>query len=240
MSTTAAATVSPSAAAPARDAIANPTGPRTLAEAVPFFFRQASPRILTATLALALAARLWAGAWSRWDLVPPLVILAYWPLNEWLIHVQILHFRPFTLLGRTVDFRVPRSHRAHHQDPWNLEILFIPLHSFTYSLPLLAALCYLLSPSTPVALTAFAFYTVMSLHYEWVHFLAHTRYTPRNAYYERVVRNHRLHHFKNEHYWFGVSMIGGDHLLRTKPSPDAVPLSPSCRDILAGATARSA
>jgi hypothetical protein len=35
-------------------------------------------------------------------------------------------------------------------------------------------------------------------------------------------------------------MIGGDHLLRTKPSPDAVPLSPSCRDILAGATARSA
>ena len=31
-------------------------------------------------------------------------------------------------------------------------------------------------------------------------------------------RNHRLHHCKNEHYWFGVTMLSGDRLLGTAPA----------------------
>jgi hypothetical protein len=213
--------------------LTNPTGPRTVRDAVAFFLRQTSPRILIAGLIVVLAARLYAGGWSWLDVLPPLVILAYWPINEWLIHVFILHFRPFELFGFTVDSKVPQSHRAHHRDPWNLEILFIPVHSFVYSLPLLLGLAYLLTPTIPVALTAVGFYLVMSLHYEWVHFLAHTRFTPRLPYYARVVRNHRLHHFKNEHYWFGVSMMGGDQLLGTRPVPESVAISPTCRTLFA-------
>jgi hypothetical protein len=211
--------------------IARPGGPETLGEAVPFFLRQASPRILLIGFALAATYRLMLGHWTVWDLLPPAIILAYWPINEWLIHVLILHFRPFPLFGRTVDFRVPRSHRAHHRDPWNLAILFIPIHSFVYSLPLLLGLAWVLTPTPELAATAVAFYVAMSLHYEWVHFLAHTRYAPRTAYYDRVIRNHRLHHFKNEHYWFGVSMSGGDRLLRTAPRQDEVPISPTTRDL---------
>jgi Fatty acid hydroxylase len=210
---------------------AAPASPRTLAEALPYFARQTSPRILAVALVIAAGVRLGLGAWSAWDLLPVAVLLAYWPLNEWLIHVFILHFKPFQLWGHTVDFRVPRSHRAHHRDPWNLEILFIPVHSFSYSLVLLVGAAFLLTPTPALAFTAVTFYLAMSLHYEWVHFLAHTRYTPRTAYYHRVVRNHRLHHFKNEHYWFDVSVVGGDWLLRTEPDRDAVETSPTCRTL---------
>ena len=212
---------------------AHPVGPETLGAAGRFFLHQRSPRILLCALALATGVRLSLGNWTRWDLIPPLAILAYWPINEWLIHVLILHFRPFRLFGRTIDFRVPQSHRAHHSDPWNLAILFIPLHSFTYSLPLLVATAWLLTPTPELAATAVAFYIAMALHYEWVHFLAHTRYTPQAAYYARVVRNHRLHHFKNEHFFFGVSTTFGDQLFRTAPEPKTVPMSETVRDITA-------
>jgi sterol desaturase/sphingolipid hydroxylase (fatty acid hydroxylase superfamily) len=71
----------------------------------------------------------------------------------------------------------------------------------------------------------------LTLHYEWVHFLVHTRYRPTSWPYDRLWRHHRLHHCKNEHYWFGVSMLGGDRLLRTAPSSSRVPTSATCRTL---------
>jgi hypothetical protein len=213
-------------AAHAAAAGARPTSsPSTLGGAIAYFAGRASPRILGAALGLALAARLAVGGFSAWDLLPPLLIGAWWPLNEWLIHVFVLHAKPKRILGRTFDPTVPRKHRAHHRDPWNLELLFIPLQSYLYTLPLLVGLCFLLTPSTGLALTALVAYLALALHYEWVHFLAHTRYWPRSAHYQRLVRNHRLHHFKNEHYWHGVSMLGADRPLGTAPDPDVVPRS---------------
>ncbi len=205
--------------------------PATLPEAAAFFFRHASPRVITACLLAASCARVAVGGWSLWDLAPVALILLYWPLNEWLIHVFVLHFRPFPLLGHTVDFAVPKSHRAHHRDPRNLEILFIPLHSFLYTVPLLVALCFLLAPTRELALTALVAFLALTLHYEWVHFLTHTRYWPRTDHYRRIFRNHRLHHFRNEHYWYGVSVLGADRPLRTDPDPSGVPTSPTCRDL---------
>ena len=45
------------------------------------------------------------------------------------------------------------------------------------------------------------------------------------------MRNHRLHHFKNEHYWFGVTMLGADRLLRTAPQAEDVERSPTARTL---------
>jgi Fatty acid hydroxylase len=205
--------------------------PDHFASAFAFFMRHASPRILVAALGAALGARLAVGGASLWDLVPPLVLLAYWPLNEWLIHVFILHAKPLRIGRWTIDPSVPRKHRAHHRDPWNLEILFIPLTSYVYSLPVLVALCFLLTPTLQLALTALVAYLALALHYEWVHFIAHTRYAPRSAYYQRLIRNHRLHHFKNERYWFGVSMLGADRPLKTAPDPESVERSETARTL---------
>jgi len=212
--------------------------PATLREALPYFLRHASPRLLLAALSIALAARVAAGGGSAWDAAPVVGLLLVWPIQEWLIHVFVLHRRPTRWRGRTIDFRVPRKHRAHHADPWRLDLVFIPFHSFAYSLPILVALWLLAAPTLPLALTGICAHLALSLHYEWVHYLCHTRVSPRLAYYQRLVKNHRRHHFKNEHYWYGVTMLGGDRLLGTAPEPGAVPTSPTARS-LAGVQPRS-
>jgi hypothetical protein len=203
--------------------------PASLREALGIFVSHASPRLLLALLAGALAARVAVGNWSAWDLVPVPVVVAYWPLQEWLIHVLILHWRPRRLFGFTIDGIVPRDHRAHHSDPWNYAILFIPFHSFFYTVPILLAGWWWLAPTPSIALTGVCAHLALTLHYEAVHFLIHTRVTPRTWFYRRLWRNHRLHHFRNEHYWYGVTMLSGDRLLRTSPDPDTVPTSPTAR-----------
>jgi hypothetical protein len=205
--------------------------PDSLREAAALFVRHGSPRVLLAALAVAVAARVWLGGWSAWDLVPVAAIAALWPVLEWMIHVFILHAKPVRLGRFTLDGRVARKHRAHHRDPWNNEIQFIPFHSFLYALPLVVALCFLLTPTRELALSALAAFMLLALHYEIVHFLIHTRVDPRGAYYRRLWRNHRLHHFKNEQHWFGVTRLEADRLLRTAPETDAVATSPTARTL---------
>lgn len=208
-------------------------GPRTLREALAEFVRHGSPRVLGACVVASVAARIAVAQGSAWDLVPVAGLLVYWPIQEWLIHVFILHAKPKRILGRSIDFRVPRKHRAHHQEPWRLDLLFIPMHSFVYSIPILVGVWWLITPSLPLALTGIAAHFVLALHYEWVHFLVHTRVQPRTAFYRRLWKNHRRHHFKNEHYWFGVTMLGGDRLLGTAPALADVPTSPTARTLAA-------
>ncbi len=208
--------------------------PKELPDVVRVFFRHGSPRILSVLLATALVARVAVAGFTPWDLVPAVVLVAFWPVQEWLIHVYVLHYQPRTILGRTLDFRVPRKHRAHHADPWQIDLLFIPQHTFLFTVPLLLLLWFGLMPTPALALSGLCAYLALALHYEWVHYLAHTRYVPRSARYQRLVKSHRWHHFKNEHYWYGVSMLGGDRLLGTQPGPDEVETSPTVHTLFAG------
>jgi hypothetical protein len=205
--------------------------PTDLNQALRCFVRYNSPRVLIVSFFVTLAARLFFGDWSIGDAVVVVVILGLWPLEEWLIHVFILHSEPIVLFGRKFDFEVPRSHRIHHRDPWNLEILFIPLQGYFLGLPPLLLISFGVLPTYALALTAIAFYLAMTLQYEWWHFLVHTRVKPHYAYHRRLWRNHRLHHCKNERYWYGVSMLMGDRLLSTAPEPGRVETSPTCRTL---------
>ena len=48
--------------------------------------------------------------------------------------------------------------------------------------------------------------------------------------FRSVWRNHRLHHYKNEHYWFTVTTAGtADRLFGTYPEPSDVETSPTVR-----------
>lgn len=205
--------------------------PARLDEVVRVFLAHPSPRLLVGIVAASLLVRLALGDVSTWDGVVAIAIVALWPIQEWLIHVFFLHYRPRRVLGRTLDFTVPRMHRAHHREPWRLDLVFIPTQVFAWAPFAGGALAWLLLPSPPLAATAILVYFALALHYEWVHLLVHTRYKPRSALYARLWRNHRLHHFKNEHYWYGVTMLSGDHLLRTHPRPDETPSSPTARSL---------
>lgn len=207
--------------------------PRTLPEAIAYFVSQQSPRVLLAASSVALVARVSVGSFSLWDLAVVAGLLAWWPLNEWLIHVFILHSKPRKIGRFTFDPAVPRKHRRHHRDPWNLPLVFIPMHSFLYTIPLLVTLGFVLAPTPELALTGITTYLLLGLHYEWVHFLCHTRLVPRSAYYRGLIKSHRWHHFKNEHYWHGVSMLAADRWLGTSPDPESTERSPTARTLAA-------
>jgi Fatty acid hydroxylase superfamily len=67
--------------------------------------------------------------------------------------------------------------------------------------------------------------------YEWVHFLIHTAYRPRSAAYKAIWKNHRLHHFKNEHFWHGVTNNLSDRVLGTNPDQREVRKSETARTL---------
>jgi hypothetical protein len=202
------------------------------------FARHSSPRIIAGALAAALAVRLAIGEWTWQSVLVPAYLIASEPLTEWLIHVYILHSPGITLAGRRFEPLAAREHRAHHAAPTELLWVFIPLPALLPFLPVIALLVFL------YALVAHALaggpllaewssgllagYAILAA-YEWCHFLIHTPYRPRRWYYRLIWRNHRLHHYKNEHFWFGVTTHLGDVALRTNPEQATVPKSPTAR-----------
>lgn len=189
---------------------------RTLRQAARRFVAHGSPWALAAALAVGLAGALATGP-TPGQLVVVAAVLAAQPVVEWVIHVVVLHARPLTVAGRTVDLYQARKHRAHHAAPRDLDILLIPLRGHLAGAVVVAALCVVL-PGAATRWALVASVAATSLAYEWVHFLVHTDYKPRRAAYRRLYVHHRLHHYRNENYWFGVSRIGADRLFGTAPA----------------------
>ena len=67
----------------------------------------------------------------------------------------------------------------------------------------------------------------MFLRYEWLHYLIHTSYKPKSQWFRKLHKHHRLHHFKNENYWFGLSSTAADRILSSNPDPENVETSDS-------------
>lgn len=208
---------------------AAPSGLR-LGGAARVFFGYGSPRIIALVLLGSVAGRLAIGGWSWWDLVGPGVVLVAQPFTEWTIHVFVLHFRPRTIGGRRLDPLVSRKHRAHHADPRDTALVFIPLPTLAGLVAGVSAICLGALPLERGLTTLVAALCVL-LTYEWTHFLIHSAYRPRRALYRSVWRAHRNHHFRNEHYWFGVTVHVADHVLGTFPERTAVPVSPTARTL---------
>ncbi len=204
--------------------------PATAADAVRTFFRFPGPCALTASAAVAWCLRVWVGEVGAVDLMVGAAIIALWPLQEWLIHVFVLHARPRTIGRFTWSPRNAIKHRMHHADPWRLELVFIPSFVWLPAIPLMWLGLPALVP-LPVALTGIAVYYTFSAHYEWSHYLAHIRWRPPIAHYRRIVDAHRWHHFKNESRWWGVSMLMADRLLGTGGTPENVPPSDTVRTL---------
>lgn len=89
----------------------------------------ASPRVLLVMTSSTLVYRIYLGDFGAWDLGIVAAILLWWPIQEWLIHTFVLHFRPLKFAGRTIDLLNAQKHRAHHRDPWRIPSLFLPLHT---------------------------------------------------------------------------------------------------------------
>lgn len=200
------------------------------------FWRHPSPYLLCVGIGGSLTGRILVGGGSWWELTIPVILLALLPFIEWTVHVGILHWKPRRVAGVTVDPLLSRKHRAHHADPRDIPLVFLPWQTALQLMPFFVLLAWLVTPTWPAMFSMLlSTYLILSA-YEWTHYLLHSDYRPRSRWYRMVWRNHRLHHYKSEHYWFAVTTAGtADRLFGTYPDPADVPTSPTVKRLHASA-----
>ena len=199
---------------------------KTLADARRAFLRKQSPKLLASVVVLELVARVAIGDWTWRDPAVALALLVTYPFGEWAIHVYLLHGLP--------NWSTAKAHRSHHEHPHNLDtVLLDPPETallLGVAVPLVSALLALPLGLPPEAiLTGMLTGSVLVMVYEWTHFLIHTAHRPKTRAYRAIWRTHRLHHFKNEHYWHGITTTIADRAFGTFPDQESVPRSPTAR-----------
>lgn len=196
------------------------------------FWRHPSPPMIATFLVASVVGRVLLGSGSWWELAFPLGLVAAFPLIEWVVHVAILHWRPRSVGPLRIDSLLAREHRAHHADPRLLPLVFIPWPVLVWLLPAYVVVAWLAVPTLAGAGTLLVSVYALMLGYEWTHYLVHSDYRPRSRWYRALWRNHRLHHYKNENYWFTVTSAGtADRLLGTCPDASQVETSPTVRSV---------
>lgn len=208
-----------------------PTGARSLrsvrsrGDAVRVFAQHPSPRILAGGLAAVVAMRLRDRRFDRRDALVVGAVMASQGVHEWVIHRGLLHAEPRTIRGIVVD---PGSgHRAHHRDPDVLDDALLKPRDAAQFLAMLAfyvgAACCpwrrYLAPRH--ALSAIGASYGALLRYEWTHFVDHTGMPLRSKRSRWLRAHHRLHHYRDERKWLGITATSGDWLFRTRATTDA-------------------
>jgi hypothetical protein len=204
----------------------------TLGASFAEFLRHPSPWVLGVMVIGSAITRVVHGDWRASDAILPAIMLAVFPVYEWMIHVFILHWKPRRIGPLKIDSILARKHRLHHADPRQIPLVFIPWQALVWIVPSTVAIAVFGFGRLGLGLTYLVAITSTALTYEWVHFLVHTDYRPVTRAYRAVWNNHRLHHYKNEHYWFTVTTSGtADRLFGTHPDQAKVPTSRTARNL---------
>ena len=194
--------------------VTNMTVPRTLPTSARAFFRFGSPLLLAAQLGVALVVRALLGPPGVVDLAILAGVVVYWPLQEWVLHRYVLHARPFRLGARRIENAAARGHRRHHEDPLDQRATLLPTTTIALLIPVNVAVWCLCAPRA-AAWTGIACLGAAALLYEWIHFLTHTAYRPRSAWFREVKRRHMAHHQRDPQRWFGFVVPRLDDWLGT-------------------------
>jgi sterol desaturase/sphingolipid hydroxylase (fatty acid hydroxylase superfamily) len=205
---------------------------QSLGQAWSAFWRHPSPWLIGTFLAGSIGYRATRLEFSWAELVVPVALVVLFPVIEWVVHVVILHWRPRRVGGVPVDSLLSRKHREHHADPRQLPLVFIPWQVELWLLPAYVVLALVAFPGATAGASFLVSVGALMFGYEWVHYLVHSDYRPRTRAFRAVWRNHRLHHYKNEHYWFTVTSSGtADRLFGTYPETSTVQTSKTVRDL---------
>lgn len=141
---------------------------------------------------------------------------------EWFAHRVLFHAPEDSRRSRLLN--TGASHRRHHADP--TDMAWVLLHPRGARALMIAVAILVVAWSAPVAfvtgspplgpyLSSVAVGWFAIANYEWTHLLAHSSYRPRTPYYRRLVRNHRIHHFRDPESLYGISSNLGDRLFST-------------------------
>src|SRR5579875_3641932 len=154
----------------------------TLSDCWRSFIRRPSPRMLGLAILAALVLRGLLGHGSWRDAVWVVGLLAVTPPIEWLIHVYLLHAKPWRIGRVTVDLMAAREHRAHHREPSILDGVLIPPYAVVLFVAMIALTVWVMAfpialilggDRLPQAATGLVVAYLILASYEWCHFLIH-------------------------------------------------------------------
>lgn len=155
--------------------------------------------------------------------------IIFYTINEYVTHRFLFHLKPpknpFLLK------MLKRLHYDHHVYPNDLKLLFLPVW---YSLPgftIYLCIIYGITSNIIVTLSFGIGMIIMLLVYEWKHYIAHRPIRPLTPYGRWLKKQHILHHYKNENYWFGVSNPVYDFLFKTYKEGKDVETSETARNL---------
>lgn len=155
--------------------------------------------------------------------------VALFYMSEYLTHRFFFHMAPprHPFLRRLIH----RLHYDHHEHPNDLHLLFLPIWYSVPQLVIMGAAGWGLSGSLTVGAALAAGSSTLLLYYEWTHYVAHRPITPLTPWGRWMKKYHLWHHFKNEHYWFGVTNPSLDVVLGTYREVGDVEKSPTARKL---------
>ena len=188
------------------------------------FVRHPGPILIAAAAAGTITSRLRLGRFRTADVgVAAGLVLAH-PVAEWALHIYVLHRSRTGPDGQRRETFAARTHRQHHEDPKDVDLVLLPTEVTAGIVGATVAIGLAL-PDRRRGLTSSSVTLLSLLAYEWMHLLIHSPYRPKSRWYRSRWRAHRLHHYRNENYWFGVVATAADRMFGTAPQRDEVPVS---------------
>ena len=189
------------------------------------FFKHGS----NAVLMLSAAGIAAAAASGRFQLALLWVLAGacFFYFSEYGTHRFLFHASPsrFPFILRLQH----RLHYDHHVEPGRLDLLFLPIWYVLPNFVIVALIAWTLLGDWNIVMSLVLGAMLALLHYEWVHYIAHIPYKPRTSIGRWMKKYHLWHHYKNEHFWFGVSNPAMDFIYRIYRSPDQAVRSTTAR-----------
>lgn len=147
-----------------------------------------------------LGAFLTAAYFNGYSTILLLIVGAViYALAEYTVHRYLLHefprLAPILFAG----------HEQHHKHPQDIKYLFGPVYydMAIYAIYMVAA--WLAFRQLPPVVALVTGTLLFQFYYQWMHYAAHRPIAPRTAWGRWMKKKHLLHHFKDEHTWYGVS-----------------------------------
>lgn len=137
-----------------------------------------------------------------------------WPLVWYVLHRFVLHGK--FLLRIPLAARLwKRIHFDHHQDPFDLRVLFGAVHTTLPPIALASIPAGALIGGVPGAAAAFCVALLTTCLNEFVHCVQHLNVEFKWAVLRRLRQYHLAHHFHSEKGNYGIADMMWDHLLGT-------------------------
>ncbi|MBA4493114.1 sterol desaturase family protein [Paenactinomyces guangxiensis] len=152
-------------------------------------------------------------------------------ISEYLTHRFIFHLKPPK--NQFLLQLLKRLHYDHHEDPNNLKLLFLPLWYTGPQFIAVGIIAFFITKDISLTVGFLTGGIAYHLYYEWKHYVAHRPVKPFTSWGRKLKKYHLLHHFKSEHYWYGVTNPAIDHLMGTFKNEKEVETSPTVRKLMA-------